>query len=340
MSKAAIPQTTKAAAMLILATGFWGTSFVLMKTLADHQQTLLGNPGSWFLASVSLAVRFGLAALIVGLWQFPRLLKLTRSELWQGVGLGFFGGAGMLFQVDGIMDTPASTSAFLTQCYCIFIPIWVGWHGRVRPNVSLVLSCVMVLTGVSILADIHWSQLRAGRGEVETIVGSVFFTGQILWLQRPMFSENRSMPVSFVMFALISLSFVPIALITGGGLGSCVAAFGTMPSLAIISFLAVTCTVISYGIMNEWQPHLPATEAALIYCCEPVFASLFALFLPAWLSRMCHIHYANEVVGWRLLAGGGLITAANLLVMWRVTSAPNKPDPVERNPATTEKNSK
>jgi drug/metabolite transporter (DMT)-like permease len=85
----------------------------------------------------------------------------------------------------------------------------------------------------------------------------------------------------------------------------------------MISFLAVPCTVVAYGLMNSWQPHLPATEAALIYCCEPVFASLYALFLPAWLSRTAHISYPNEIVGWRLVFGGGLITAANLLVLWR-----------------------
>jgi drug/metabolite transporter (DMT)-like permease len=166
MPKTSFPKTTKATAMLVLATGFWGTSFVLMKALAEHQQTLLTRPGSWFLSSISLVVRFGLAALVVGLWQFKGLLRLTPLEVWQGVGLGFYGGVGMLFQMDGLMHTSASTSAFLTQCYCIFIPIWVGWRGRVRPSGYLGLSCGMVLAGVAILADINWTQLRPGRGEM------------------------------------------------------------------------------------------------------------------------------------------------------------------------------
>jgi drug/metabolite transporter (DMT)-like permease len=311
--------------MLVLATGFWGTSFVLMKALGQHQRSLLPGAGSWFLASVCLLARFGLGALLVGWWQWRRLRAFKAREVWEGIGLGLFGGIGMLFQMDGVMHTLASTSAFLTQCYCIFIPIWVGCRGRARPSGALVLSCGMVLAGVAVLADIDWLQLRPGRGELETIVSSLFFTGQILWLQRAVFAGNQTMPVTTVMFVVVALLVLPVALLTGGGPRPCLAAFGSAPALAMIGFLTLGCTVIAYGLMNCWQPHLPATQAALIYCCEPVFTSLFALFLPACLSRLAHIHYANEIIGWRLLAGGGLITAANLLVLWRGAGAA-KPD--------------
>ncbi len=68
--------------------------------------------------------------------------------------------------------------------------------------------------------------------------------------------------------------------------------------------------------MNAWQPHLPATQAGLIYCCEPLFTSIFALFLPALMSDAFRIHYENDVLTTRLLTGGALITAANLLAIW------------------------
>ena len=286
MSINTLSRPTKAAAMLVLATGFWGASFVLMKALGQHQQSLLPGAGSWFLASVSLLARFGLAALLVGLWQWRRLHTFGAREVWQGIGLGFFGGVGMLFQMDGVMHTSASTSAFLTQCYCIFIPLWVGCQGRARPSALLVLSCGMVVAGVAVLADIDWLRRRPGRGEMETIVSSLFFTGQILWLQRPVFAGNRTMPVTLIMFVVVALLVLPVALLAGGGPRPCLMAFASMPAMAMIGFLTLGCTLIAYGLMNRWQPHLPATEAALIYCCEPVFTSVFALFLPACLSRL------------------------------------------------------
>jgi len=62
---------------------------------------------------------------------------------------------------------------------------------------------------------------------------------------------------------------------------------------------------------------LEATEAGLIYCAEPVFASVFALFLPAWLAALSGGFYPNETATARLLIGGGLITAANICLQLR-----------------------
>jgi drug/metabolite transporter (DMT)-like permease len=74
------------------------------------------------------------------------------------------------------------------------------------------------------------------------------------------------------------------------------------------------CTLGAYTLMNVWQPHVTATEAGLIYCIEPLFASLFALVLPGWISHVARIDYPNERLTSHLLIGGGLITAANVLI--------------------------
>ncbi|MEY4489635.1 MAG: hypothetical protein RIQ79_2143, partial [Verrucomicrobiota bacterium] len=78
--------------------------------------------------------------------------------------------------------------------------------------------------------------------------------------------------------------------------------------------LTIVCTVGAYGIMNAWQPKITATEAGLVYCAEPIFGSVFALFLPAILSGWALIDYANETSTWTLLVGGGLITVANVMI--------------------------
>ena len=71
------------------------------------------------------------------------------------------------------------------------------------------------------------------------------------------------------------------------------------------------------GIIDRGQPgKLPAAQASLIYACEPLFTSFFALFMPAWLSWLAAVNYPNEVIGAHLLLGGGLVIAANLLLLW------------------------
>src|ERR1700761_7640575 len=118
-------QPRRAAALLLLATVFWGTSFILTKALAAIQTSTVSNTDSWLLSSASLFIRFGAGAIVLALWNARRMSNLTRLEAWQGFGLGIFGGVGILLQMDGDMHTKASTCAFLTQCYCVFIPLFL-----------------------------------------------------------------------------------------------------------------------------------------------------------------------------------------------------------------------
>jgi drug/metabolite transporter (DMT)-like permease len=250
----------------------------------------------------------------------------TRLELWQGAGLGLFGGLGILFQTDGVQHTAASTSAFLTQCYCIFIPLALAWHRRKMPVTSLIVSCVLVMGGVGVLANIDWKVFRIGRGEAESILGSLLFTGQILWLERPAFRPNRNRVTTFVMFTTVALVVLPVVLMTGSGPSEWAAAYNSWSAIVLIGFLTLGGTLAAYALMIHWQPHLPATQAGLVYCCEPLFTSVFALFLPGCLSAAMLIHYANETVTARLLVGGGLISLANLLALWpNLRSSPLPP---------------
>ena len=77
------------------------------------------------------------------------------------------------------------------------------------------------------------------------------------------------------------------------------------------------CTCGAYILMNTWQPKISAIEAGLIYCVEPIFGSLMAIFLPALFSVWAGIAYANETATWTMLIGGGLITLANILLQVR-----------------------
>ena len=172
----------------------------------------------------------------------------------------------------------------------------------------------MVIVGAGVLSGIDVRDFHLGRGELETLIGSTIFTGQILWLQRAKFTPNNVNHFTLVMFAVIAITCVPVALMTGGRDDDWIAAYSSAPVAAFMGILTVFCTLGGYLLMNYWQPFLTATQAGLIYCLEPVFASLFALFLPGWFSSMAGIHYANETLSLALLVGGGLITVANALM--------------------------
>ena len=308
------PGNARAIWMLLVATACWGFSFPAMKTLGFIQADILPGSSSWFISSLSIVVRFGGAAVVLLLWSRGDWRRITRLEFVEGLGLGLFGGVGLIFQMDGLAHTSASVSAFLTQFYCLLIPLWVAWREKKWPSGWVLMSCVMVIAGVAVLSGFDWRTMRLGRGEWETLIASTIFTGQILWLQRPIFAGNNVDRFTMVMFGVIALSAIPIALLTAGRPSDFWRAYASGPALGVMGMMIVISTLGAYLLMNHWQPSLSATHAGLIYCGEPLFASLFALVLPAWFSGWARVNYPNENLGRDLLIGGGLVTLANVLI--------------------------
>lgn len=303
--------------MLILATLAWGTSFPLTKASLLVLEHLLPERSSWSLAGLLLAERFALAAAILGVLQHRKLGKITQSEIWQGIGLGLFASLGSLLQTDGLHYTDASTSAFLTQFTCVLVPVALAIQRRKLPSTRVILSCVTVLVGVGILSGVSWSNLHIGRGEAETLLCAVFFTGQILCLEVTRFHANDPTRVTLIMFTTVAAVLGPFAAAHLPHARDFLVPIFTPALLLPLLALVFLCTLFAFGTMNRWQRHVGATEAGLIYSAEPLSTSLFALFLPAWLSWFAGISYANERPGWTLLIGGGLITAGNVLMLLR-----------------------
>jgi len=300
--------------MLLLATTFWALSFPMMKSLGIAQQKLLPEAGTWFLTWLGVLYRFGIAGCIMALVLRKQLCSLTKLELEQGMGLAVFGAGGILFQMDGLAYTAASTSAFLTQAYVVFIPIWVAATHRRWPAPKVIASVMIVVIGLAILAGVTLNNLKLGRGESETLICSLLFTGQILWLERPRYAGNRPLHFSTVMFLGMALLCLPGVLLTAPDLAACFHAYASLPSVGFMAVLIVVCTLGGYLFMNRWQRDVTATEAGMIYCIEPVIVSVLSLFLPACISTLAGIDYPNESITTKLILGGGLVTMANVLL--------------------------
>lgn len=300
--------------MLVLANLFWALSFPIVKTLLPIHAQLMPEAGPWFSAIYTMAPRFLLAVVVLVAWRPRNLARITRGEMKQGVVLGLFTAGGMFLQNDALQFTAASTSAFLTQCYAILIPVWLGVRAWKNPGARIWVCCALVLAGVALLGNFDWRALRFARGEWETLLCSVFFTAQILWLERKEFAGNDSVRLTLVAFATQLVMFWTAAVALAPDAHALLAPWKSVPWLGLTSMLTVFGTLSAFLLMNKWQPKITATEAGLIYCVEPIFASTMALFLPAFFSAWAHIDYANETATWTLLIGGALITLANVVL--------------------------
>ncbi len=304
----------KGARILVACCAFWAFSFPIMKALEQVGRSKVPHASSLFLASLGVSVRFGLATLILAGFILPRLRQLNRLELTQGIGLGILGAIGLVLQMDAMSYTQASTCAFLTQGYCVWLPIWFAFRDRRLPSVTVLAATGMVLLGGAVLAGVDLKHLRLGRGEWETLAGSVAFAGQILWLERPQFRGNDVLRFSTVMFATLSLLSLPLALITAGESGYWVETYASPAAGILFLILILVCTLFTFTLANRWQPEVSATEAGLLYSTEPVFTAAISLFLPELISRWTGIQYPNEQLSPNLLIGGGMILCAVVLL--------------------------
>ena len=302
---------------LLLACACWGISFPLVRALSLDQAQAVPEASTWCLTSWGLVLRFALAAVVLGWWCRASLVKLTRAEWGQAAGLGLFTAGGMLLQMDSLSYANASTVAFLTQCYVVWIPLLAALRTRIPPSLRTALCIATVLVGVAVLAGVDPAHLALGRGELEAIGCSVLFTGQILWAERTVYAANRPEAVGVLSFAISALAFVPVVLGTAPSVDVLVRLYADPWRIALLLVLAVVSTGIGMLLMFRWQRFVGATAAAVVYCTEPIWASMMAFVAPGLLSLALGIDYGNERLTGILLCGGSLIILANLGMQWQ-----------------------
>lgn len=314
-------RSQSAAMWLVLATAAWGLSFPTAKAVMEAQGVLMPGRPEWFHAAFILLNRMVIATVVMLLVLRGRRKGFTWLEVRQGLELGLFGGLGMLLQTDAQNYIAASTSAFFTQFTCVFVPLYVAVRSRRVPSAKIIVACALVVTGCAVLSGVRLGEIGFGRGEWETILSAVLFTGQIVCLERAAFAPNDPERTATVMFAVKAAVMLPFVL--AGGVAGAGAALSSGPVVVMTLILALFCTVFSYATMTRWQPRVTSTHAGLIYASEPIFATLWALFLPGVFSALAGISYANEHLSRQFFIGGALILTANVLLLFRRHQPPH-----------------
>jgi drug/metabolite transporter (DMT)-like permease len=201
---------------------------------------------------------------------------------------GLFCGGGMFLQMAGLRYTPASVSAFLTSLAVVFTPLGQSLFFRRPVSARTWIAVAVALAGSIILAQPHGGTPPAltlvppipHMGEAMTIVGSVLFTAQILAVGH--YGQSAD-PARLTLIALASNSAVNLAAAFALG-GSQIHTFGILSQLArdpvfvaCLLALVIFASVIAMHLMNVYQPWVAAATAAVIYCLEPVFATIWSL---------------------------------------------------------------
>jgi drug/metabolite transporter (DMT)-like permease len=266
-----------AVAGLLAVTATWGSTFFLIKDL------VVRVPVPDF-----LAVRFAVAAAILGLLAWKSVRRLAPPTRRRGIALGAVYGLAQILQTEGLAHTSASVSGFVTGMYVVMTPLLAGVLLRQRIGRAAWVAVLLATTGLAVLA------LRGfafGYGETLTLLSAALYALHIVgvgaWTSR-----RDALGLSVVQLAVIAV-VCGVAALPGG-----IAVPDRTDDWASLLYMALVAGAFALVTQTWAQAHLTATRAAVIMCMEPVWAAAFAVVL------------GGELATVRVVTGGGLILAA------------------------------
>lgn len=286
-------------AVLVLTTIIWGSTFVLTKDILDHWPPV-----------AYLAIRMAVSAAMLAAL-FRRQLARARAAEWRaGLTLGLLLGCGLCGQVVGLAYTTASKSAFITGLTTPLVPFVAYLLMRARPSVENLAGVALAsLGGMIILAP--RGEGGVNTGDLISLFCTLLFAAHItlmsVYARRHDVRQLTAIQIA-VVAALLAAFWLALRLYANVfDALSLPLAFArefepmvwNAPVLWRFAYMVVVATVLNFLMWTWAQGRMSATHAAVIFSLEPVFATLFAVWMRG----------AGEWAGGRANVGALLILA-------------------------------
>jgi drug/metabolite transporter (DMT)-like permease len=279
MTQSNAPDTRAEFALLALAV-MWGTSHVITKNV-------LSAHTPFFYTSL----RFGLAAVLFGLFFAGALRRSRAAEVRQGVLLGLCSFTGISFYTAGLVFTQASKAGFISGLYLVFTPLLAWGFFRMRPTRDNLVGLLIAITGFGLLsypqtgaafnwgdglilcAAVAWgahiaaTSAFARQSEVRALAAwQVIVVAVLAILAHLVLSNVAPQPgATDTLSRLLALEARPNHL--------------TAATLAQIGYMALLVTFVAALVQTWAQGKVAAAHAALFYALEPVMAAAFAYLI-------------------------------------------------------------
>jgi drug/metabolite transporter (DMT)-like permease len=232
-----------------------------------------------------LAVRFSIGAVCLAALMLLLRKPFDRRSVLDGLTLGLILTVIFWLQVDGLRFTTTSKSGFITGLVVIFTPMVSLIYGeRFRP--SHAMGAALAVVGLYFLVGDASAPFGGwNRGDSETLACAVL-CGFHITLTARYSRRGSAWVIAFVQVAVVALLSLALAglfpanasgIQTLGGFQGLGAALGRLDVWVGIVYLAVLATALAFYMQTTLQSRLAATEAAIIFTTEPVFAVLIAV---------------------------------------------------------------
>ncbi len=282
----------------VLITAAWGSSFILMKNVAQEVSAL-----------GFLTLRFGLAAVILALIFIKQLKNFTRRTILHSFVLGAFLSVYMIFQIVGLRSTSASNSAFITSTSVLMVPFLSIWFLKKAPTRSNLAGVALAIIGLGFITGIFTDFTALTFGDFLTFLCAICVAAHIIAADSYVKEDDALLLGIGQTFAATILSFVAWFIQTPATFAS---VSYTPALLTSVILTAVLCTAFAFTGQVVVQKYVSPARLALIFTLEPVFAYIYALFIPGP-EGVTEALTLFKVLGCVLIVGGMMISESGIL---------------------------
>jgi drug/metabolite transporter (DMT)-like permease len=244
---------------LIAVTAVWGVTFVQVKDAVDVYPLF-----------AFLAVRYAIAAGVLGIPGGGRVRSLGRSGLGAGVVLGVLGALGIGLQTAGLHRTTVSSTGFITGLYVVLTPFFGLVLFRTRVGAEVWAGVALSIAGLAMLSGVPAGSTE---GNLLVLVSTSAQALQIVMVERYA-KRFDAIALTFVYMTTSCLAFLVLAL-----------ARGDLPlprGWTVWGALLVTgifASALSVLIQVWAQRRMSAARIALVFALETVWAGIFGYWL-------------------------------------------------------------
>ncbi|MGN1059777.1 MAG: DMT family transporter, partial [Clostridia bacterium] len=235
----------------VLITAAWGSSFILMKNVAD------AVPALGF-----LTLRFGLSALILALIFHRQLRAFNKRTILRSLVLGGLLSGYMIFQIVGLRDTSASNSAFITSLSVLMVPFLSAFLLKKAPSLSNWAGVVLALLGLVFITGIYKGLTALTIGDLYTFLCAICVAVHIIVADRFLKEDDSLLLGIGQIFSGAILSLLVWCIQTPR---TFLTVDYTPTLLTSVILTSIFCTCFAFTAQIVVQKHLPPSRVAVIF---------------------------------------------------------------------------
>ncbi len=229
------------------------------------------------------AIKFSICALIMLLFFWKRIKKMSAGDFFVGFITGAMMFGGFIGQTTGLKYTTVGNNAFITSAYVIVVPFMAWVLTRERPKTNSFVAVLLTVLGIGFLT--LQGSFSISKGDGITLIGAVFFGMELALLGK--YAKKMDVlilafleaAVAGILFWIYAFSFETVPVIWSRDL---------ILSMAYITFFG---SVITHVTVTVALKYTTSSRGAVLCATEALFAVFLAaiflgerLYLKGWIG--------------------------------------------------------